>query len=137
VYDDKSIVNQATQALENSLPKEQLDKYRSLNYEGNKIHVQNYKFADGKKRLIYKIPKEIGGDNQYRLFNKPGITKEDFAGFAGEAIPMTAEIVAGILSAEGGPGAVALASGFAGGITEYLKLIYGKEVLGVNQDYYR
>jgi hypothetical protein len=135
VYDDKSIVNQATQALENSLPKEQLDKYRSLNYEGNKIHVQNYKFADGKKRLIYKIPKEIGGDNQYRLFNKPGITKEDFAGFAGEAIPMTAEIVAGILSAEGGPGAVAVASGLAGGITEYLKLIYGKEVLGVNQDY--
>jgi hypothetical protein len=49
VYDDKSIVNQATQALENSLPKEQLDKYRSLNYDGNKIHVQNYKFADGKK----------------------------------------------------------------------------------------
>jgi hypothetical protein len=34
-----------------------------------------------KKRLIAKIPKELGGDNQYQLFNKPGITLEDFSGF--------------------------------------------------------
>jgi hypothetical protein len=135
VYDDKTIANQALQALTSSLPKKQRDKYLSLNYDGNKIHVDNYRFPDGKSRLIYKIPKEIGGDNQYRLFNKPGVTSEDFSGFAGELIPLTAEITAGFLTAKGGPAAVATASGLASGIGEYLKLLYGKEYLGVNQDY--
>jgi hypothetical protein len=116
VYDDKTIAKSSNSSFNKFFTKRTRDKYRSLNYEGNKIHVQNYKFADGKKRLIYKIPKEIGGDNQYRLFNKPGVTSEDFAGFAGDLIPLTAEILAGFYQLKEDQRLLLSASDLASGI---------------------
>ena len=132
-YDDNTIEQQATDALIASLDPKVQEKYNSLNYKGQRIHVQNYQFDDGKKRLIYKIPKELGGDNKYQLFNKPGLTFEDFAGFTGELIPLASEITAGIYSAPSGPGGVAVTTAFAGGFSEMLRLYIGKQ-LGVNQD---
>ena len=132
-YDDNTIAQQATDALVANLDPKIQDKYNSLNYKGPRIHVQNYQFDDGKKRLIYKIPKELGGDNKYQLFNKPGLSFEDFAGFTGELIPLASEITAGIYSAPSGPGGVAVSTAFAGGFSEMLRLYIGKE-LGVNQD---
>jgi hypothetical protein len=132
-YDDNTIAQQATDALIASLDPKVQEKYNSLNYKGQRIHVQNYKFDDGKKRLIYKIPKELGGDNKYQLFNKPGLTFADFAGFTGELIPLASEITAGILSAPSGPSGVALSTAFASGFSEMLRLYIGQK-LGVNQD---
>jgi hypothetical protein len=132
-YDDNTIAQQATDALIASLDPKVQEKYNSLNYKGQRIHVQNYKFDDGKKRLIYKIPKELGGDNKYQLFNKPGLTFADFAGFTGDLIPLASEITAGILSAPSGPSGVALSTAFASGFSEMLRLYIGQK-LGVNQD---
>jgi hypothetical protein len=132
-YDDKTIATQAHDAIVATLPDKYKEIYQSLNYGGNKIHTQNYEFADGKRRLIYKIPEELGGDNKYRLFNKPGFEAKDVSGFTGEIAVMSAEITAGILATGGGPSAVALSSGVAGGIAELGKLMYGQS-LGVNLD---
>jgi len=133
LYDDKTITVQARDAIIANLPDDIQKKYNNLNYSGPKIHVQNYQFDDGKKRLIYKIPKELGGDNKYQLFNKPGLTLEDFSGFTGELVPLAAEITAGIASAELGPAGVAFYTAVAGGLSEMLRLNIGKQ-LGVNQD---
>jgi len=132
-YDDKTIATQAHDAIVATLPDKYKEIYNSLNYSGIKVHTQNYEFADGKRRLIYKIPEELGGDNKYKLFNKPGFEAKDVAGFTGEIAVMSAEITAGILSTGGGPAAVATFSGMAGGIAELSKLIYGQS-LGVNLD---
>ena len=60
----------------------QEDKYYSLNYKGSDVCVQLKPFADGRKRAICKVPTELGGDNQYRLFNEWSEWKKDVAGFS-------------------------------------------------------
>jgi len=132
-YDDKTIATQAHDAIVATLPDKYKEIYNGLNYSGIKIHTQNYEFADGKRRLIYKIPKELGGDDKYKLFNKPGFETKDVAGFTGEIAVMSAEITAGILATQGGPNAVAMSSALAGGMAEISKLLYGQS-LGVNLD---
>ena len=98
-----------------------------MNYTGDKVHVQNYEFDDGKRRLIYKVPESLGGDNKYRLFNKPGLEIKDVQGFTGEIGVMSAEIVAAIAATKGGPNAVALSSAASGGIAEMIKLYTGQK----------
>jgi len=132
-YDDKTIATQAHDAIIANLPKDLQKKYRSMNYKGDKIHVQNYEFDDGKRRLIYKIPESLGGENKYKLFNKPGIQFDDVKGFSGEIGVMTTEIAASIAATAGGPNAVALSAAASGGISEMIKLFYGQS-LGVNLD---
>jgi len=132
-YDDKTIATQAHDAIVATLPDKYKEIYNSLNYSGIKIHTQNYEFADGKQRLIYKIPEELGGDNKYKLFNKPGFESKDVSGFTGEIVVMAAEITAGIAGTGGGPTAVATFSGMAGAVAELGKLMYGQS-LGVNLD---
>ena len=132
-YDDKTIATQAHDAIVATLPDKYKETYESLNYSGIKIHTQNYEFADGKRRLIYKIPKELGGDDKYKLFNKPGFEAKDISGFTGEIGVMASEITMGILATKGGPNAVAMSSALGGGVAELGKLIYGQS-LGVNLD---
>ena len=132
-YNDETIASQAHDAIVANLPKELQKKYRSMNYNGNKINVQNYEFDDGKRRLIYKIPESLGGDNKYKLFNKPGLEFKDVKGFSGEIGVMAAEITASIAATGGGPNAVALSAAASGGIAEMIKLVYGQS-LGVNLD---
>lgn len=132
-YDDKTIATQAHDAIVANLPKNLQKEYRSMNYTGDKVHVQNYEFDDGKRRLIYKVPESLGGDNKYRLFNKPGLEIKDVQGFTGEIGVMSAEIVAAIAATKGGPNAVALSSAASGGIAEMIKLYTGQK-LGVNLD---
>ena len=132
-YNDETIASQAHDAIVANLPKELQKEYRSMNYNGDRIHVQNYEFDDGKKRLIYKIPESLGGDNKYKLFNKPGFEIKDVQGFSGEIGVMAAEITASIAATAGGPNAVALSAAASGGIAEMIKLVYGQS-LGVNLD---
>jgi len=133
LYNDKTIATQAHDAIVATLPDKYKEIYNGLNYSGIKIHTQNYEFADGKRRLIYKIPKELGGDDKYKLFNKPGFEGKDVSGFTGEILVMASEITMGIIATQGGPNAVAMSSALGGGVAEMAKLLYGQS-LGVNLD---
>ena len=127
---EKAIKN----AIIYSLPGDQQDKYYSLNYKGPDVHVQLKQFADGKKRAIYKVPTELGGDNQYRLFNEPGEWKKDVAGFSAEIPILLADLAVGYATAGAGPNAVALSTGATNAVGEFLKLKIGQDFYNQNQD---
>ena len=127
---EKSIKN----AILYSLPEDQQKKYYSLNYKGPDVHVQLKEFADGKKRAIFKIPTELGGDNKYRLFNEPGEWKKDVQGFTADIPIILADLVAGYYTAAGGPNAVALSTGMTNAVGEYFKMKIGQDYYNQNQD---
>jgi hypothetical protein len=127
---EKAIKN----AILYSLPEDQQKKYYSLNYKGPDVHVQLKEFADGKKRAIFKIPTELGGDNQYRLFNEPGEWKKDVQGFTADIPIILADLVAGYYTAAGGPNAVALSTGMTNAVGEYFKMKIGQDYYNQNQD---
>lgn len=127
---EKAIKN----AIIYSLPEAEKDKYFSLNYKGPDVHVQLKEFADGKKRAIYKVPTELGGDNKYRLFNEPGEWKKDVAGFSADIPIILADLAVGYYSAAGGPNAVAINTGITNAVGEYLKLNIGKDYYNQNTD---
>ena len=132
---DKNILKQAEDALLFSLDDKAKKKYFDLNYKGPPITVLNSdSFADGQKRIIYKIPKEIGGDDKFNVFNNEGVDFNDVASYTGEILPFAAEIIAGIKAAPTGPAGVAIATGLSGGAAEIIKLYIGQSAFGVNQD---
>ena len=117
-----------------SLPEDQQSKYYSLNYKGPDVHVQLKEFADGKKRAIYKVPTELGGDNKYRLFNEPGEWKKDVQGYTADIPIILADLVAGYYTAAGGPNAVALSTGMTNAVGEFFKMKIGQDYYNQNQD---
>ena len=127
---EKAIKN----AIIYSLPEDQQTKYYSLNYKGPDVHVQLKEFADGKKRAIFKVPTELGGDNKYRLFNEPGEWKKDVQGYTADIPIILADMVAGYYSAAGGPNAVALSTGMTNAVGEYFKMKIGQDYYNQNQD---
>jgi hypothetical protein len=132
---DKNILNQAEASLVFSLDEKTRKKYFDLNYAGPPIVVLNSdKFADGQKRIVYKIPKELGGDDKFNVFNNEGVDFKDLSSYTGEILPFAAEIIAGIKAAPTGPAGVAIATGLSGGVAEMTKLLIGQAAYGVNQD---
>ena len=132
---DKNILKQAEDSLVFSLDDKTRKKYFDLNYAGPPIVVLNSdKFADGQKRIIYKIPKELGGDDKFNVFNNEGVDFKDLASYTGEILPFAAEIIAGIKATPTGPAGVAIATGLSGGVAEMTKLLIGQAAYGVNQD---
>ena len=132
---DNNVLKQAEDALIFSLDDKARKKYFDLNYAGPPIVVLNSdKFADQQKRIVYKIPKELGGDDKFNVFNNEGVDFKDLASYTGEILPFAAEIVAGIKATPTGPAGVAVATGLSGGIAEMTKLIIGQAAFGVNQD---
>jgi hypothetical protein len=127
---EKSIKN----AILYSLPEDQQSKYYSLNYKGPDVHVQLKEFADGKKRAIYKVPNELGGDNKYRLFNEPGEWKKDVQGYTADIPIILADMVAGYIATPGGPNAVASAAAITNFSGELFKLMIGQDYYNQNQD---
>lgn len=127
---EKAIKN----AIIYSLPEDQQSKYYSLNYKGPDVHVQLKEFADGKKRAIFKVPAELGGDNKYRLFNELGEWKKDVQGYTADIPIILADMVAGYLTAGGGPNAVALSTGMTNAVGEYFKMKIGQDYYNQNQD---
>jgi len=86
--------------------------------------------------LVYKIPKELGGDGMYYAYNSPKIypTIGDVKSVAGDAIPVVAAITGGTLGSVGGlPGTAVGSAGFtfAG---ELAKFYIGRNVYGLHQD---
>ena len=127
---EKAIKN----AIIHSLPEAEKDKYFSLNYKGPDVHVQLKTFADGKKRAIFKVPTELGGDNKYRLFNEPGEWKKDVSGFSADIPIILADLVVGYYSAPGGPNAVAINTGITNAVGEFMRLQIGKDFFNQNTD---
>jgi hypothetical protein len=116
------------------LPEDQQSKYYSLNYKGPDVHVQLKEFADGKKRAIFKVPTELGGDNKYRLFNEVGEWKKDVQGYTADIPIILADLVAGYVTAGGGPNAVAFSTGMTNAVGEYFKMKIGQDYYNQNQD---
>jgi hypothetical protein len=86
--------------------------------------------------LVYKIPKELGGDGMFYAYNSPKQrpTMGDVKAIAGDAIPVLGAITAGTLSSPGG--IVGITIGSAGGTFagELTKLYIGRNVYGLHAD---
>ena len=86
--------------------------------------------------LIYKIPKELGGDGMYYAYNSPKQypTIGDVKSIAGDAIPVVSAITGGTFGSLAGPaGTVAGSAGstFAG---ELARLYTGRKLYDLHQD---
>jgi hypothetical protein len=86
--------------------------------------------------LVYKIPKELGGDGMFYAYNSPKQrpTMGDVKAIAGDAIPVASAITGGTLGSVGGIVGITLGSAggtFAGELT---KLYIGKNVYGLHAD---
>ena len=124
----------AHNAIVYTLPKDKKELYTGLNYKGPKIHVDNYTFDDGKSRLIYKVPKELGGDEKFRLFNEPGEWSKDIVGYTPQIVQLLGDATAGYFTAAGGPNAVALATAGSSFATEYARLLIGQLFFNQNKN---
>ena len=124
----------AHDAIVYTLPKDKQELYTGLNYKGPRIYVNNEEFADGKKRLVYKVPKELGGDEKVRLFNEPGEWSKDVVGYAPQIVQLISDATVGALAAPGGPNAVALGSAGTQFATEYTRLLMGQLYFNQNKN---
>ena len=132
---NQDTINQAAHdAIVYTLPKDKQELYTGLNYKGPKIFVDNQEFADGKRRLIYKVPKELGGDEKVKLFNEPGEWAKDIVGYAPQVVQLVSDATVGALAAPGGPNAVALGSAGTQFATEYTRLLMGQLFFNQNKN---
>jgi hypothetical protein len=134
-FQNQDTINQAAHdAIVYTLPKDKQELYTGLNYKGPRIYVNNEEFADGKKRLVYKVPKELGGDEKVKLFNEPGEWSKDIVGYAPQIVQLVADATVGAVMAPGGPNAVALGSAGTQFATEYTRLLMGQMYFNQNKN---
>jgi hypothetical protein len=86
--------------------------------------------------LVYKIPKELGGDGMFYAYNSPKITPTigDVKAIAGDAIPVVGAITLGTFGSAAGPGGTVAGSGTGTFIGELTRLYIGKNVYGLHAD---
>jgi hypothetical protein len=134
-FQNQDTINQAAHdAIVYTLPKDKQELYTGLNYKGPRIYVNNEEFADGKKRLVYKVPKELGGDEKVKLFNEPGEWAKDIVGYTPQIVQLVADATVGAVMAPGGPNAVALGSAGTQFATEYTRLLMGQMYFNQNKN---
>ena len=118
---------------EKGIKPEEVEKF------GDKIELKYQQVGSGREKynaLVYKIPKELGGDGMYYAFNSPKLypTTGDFKAITGDAIPVSFAITGGVAGSTVGPaGTVTGSAGmtFAGELT---KLYVGRKVYGLHSD---
>jgi len=134
-FQNEDTINQAAHdAIVYTLPKDKQELYTGLNYKGPRIYVNNEEFADGKKRLVYKVPKELGGDEKVKLFNEPGEWAKDIVGYTPQIVQLVADATVGAIAAPGGPNAVALGAAGTQFATEYTRLLMGQLYFNQNKN---
>jgi hypothetical protein len=134
-FQNQDTINQAAHdAIVYTLPKDKQELYTGLNYKGPRIYVNNEEFADGKKRLVYKVPKELGGDEKVKLFNEPGEWAKDIVGYTPQIVQLVADATVGAIAAPGGPNAVALGAAGTQFATEYTRLLMGQMYFNQNKN---
>jgi hypothetical protein len=86
--------------------------------------------------LVYKIPKELGGDGMFYAYNSPKITPTigDVKAIAGDAIPVVGAITLGTFGSAAGPVGTVAGSGTGTFIGELTRLYIGKNVYGLHAD---
>lgn len=118
--------------LSKQFPKEVIDKYK----DDVKVQVADVGYGGLKSdALIYKIPKELGGDGYFYSVNKEGADIGDVPSISGDAIPFTlstsgaiaGSTISPILGTAAGAG-VGEASG------EFIKLMAGRKAFGLQPD---
>jgi len=118
--------------LSKKFPKEEIEKYK----DNIKVQIADVGY-DGLKSdaLIYKIPKELGGDNYFRTVNKEGPDLGDVPSISGDAIPFTLSTSAAIAGSTISPIlGTAAGAGIGEASGEFIKLMAGRKAFGLQPD---
>jgi hypothetical protein len=130
------VVSNAKKLIEDNLkkqyPQEIFDKYK----DNIKVQVADVGYGGLKSdALIYKIPKELGGDNYFRTVNKEGADLGDVPSVSGDSIPFIAS-TAGAIGGSAVSPVIGTALGAGGGeaIGELVKLLSGRMAFGLQPE---
>ena len=118
--------------LSKKFPKEEIEKYK----DNIKVQVADVGYDALKSdALIYKIPKELGGDNYFRTVNKEGPDLGDVPSISGDAIPFTLSTSAAIAGSTISPIlGTAAGAGIGEASGEFIKLMAGRKAFGLQPD---
>jgi hypothetical protein len=129
------LVNNTRQLLIQDLTEkygeEKVNKYKKQIVVQNKeVGLEGYK----SKGLIFKIPKELGGDNKFYKANQPGLDTGDFFAISGDLLPIAMSVGGGTFGSIGGPAGTIAGSAGMGFIGEYARLYLGRKLYNFNPD---
>ena len=118
--------------LSKQFPKEVIDKYK----DDIKVQVADVGYGGLKSdALIYKIPKELGGDGYFYSVNKEGPDLGDVPSISGDAIPFTLSTSGAIAGSTLSPIlGTAAGAGVGEASGEFLKLMAGRKAFGLQPD---
>ena len=118
--------------LSKKFPKEEIEKYK----DNIKVQIADVGYDALKSdALIYKIPKELGGDNYFRTVNKEGPDLGDVPSISGDAIPFTLSTSAAIAGSTISPIlGTAAGAGIGEASGEFIKLMAGRKAFGLQPD---
>ena len=118
--------------LSKKFPKEVIDQYK----DDVKVQIADVGYGGLKSdALIYKIPKELGGDNYFRTVNKEGADLGDVPSISGDAIPFTLSTSAAIAGSTISPViGTAAGAGIGEASGEFIKLMAGRKAFGLQPD---
>jgi len=118
--------------LKKKYPEEIFEKYK----DGIKVQVADVGYGGLKSdSLIYKIPKELGGDNYFYSVNKEGADLGDVPSISGDAIPFTLSTALAIGGSTVSP-VIGTGVGAGGGeaMGEFIRLISGRLAFGLQPE---
>lgn len=118
--------------LSKKFPKEEIEKYK----DNIKVQIADVGYDALKSdALIYKIPKELGGDNYFRTVNKEGPDLGDVPSISGDAIPFTLSTSGAIAGSTISPViGTAAGAGVGEASGEFIKLMAGRKAFGLQPD---
>jgi hypothetical protein len=118
--------------LSKKFPKEEIEKYK----DNIKVQVADVGYDALKSdALIYKIPKELGGDNYFRTVNKEGPDLGDVPSISGDAIPFTLSTSGAVAGSTISPViGTAAGAGIGEASGEFIKLMAGRKAFGLQPD---
>ncbi|WP_297015212.1 hypothetical protein [Thalassospira sp.] len=105
----------------------------------DKIEVKTVELTyEGRKKegLVYRIPKELGGNNMFSAVDSPKLSMDDLKDAAADSAPIVASIIGGTFGSSLGPAGTVAGSAVSAGFTEYARLMYGYHKLGLQNDLY-
>ena len=110
---------------------EKVNKYKKQIVVQNKeVGLEGYK----DQGLIFKIPKELGGDNKFYKANQPGLDTGDFFAISGDLLPIAASITGGTFGSVAGPAGTISGSAGAAFVGELARLYMGRKLYNFNPD---
>ena len=117
--------------IEEGMKPELVEKYK------DKIDVQIKEVGKGQEKtsgMIFKLPKELGGDGKYYKFNTPTMLPNagDLAAISGDSIPIAMSVAGGTFGSIAGPAGTIAGSGTMAFAGEYARLWMGRKKFGLN-----